>query len=56
MRGRAMKTQRKWRMKELSVEDGDGSSLTHLLTGVVNNGLQICTVQNRHLQHSSHIW
>lgn len=56
MRSRAMKTQKKRSVKELSVEAGDRSSLTHLLASVVYHALQICTIQNRHLQHSSNIW
>lgn len=55
MRSRAMKTE-ELEQEVLAVEGGDRSSLTHLLTSVVNHGLQICTVQKRHLQHSSHIW
>lgn len=41
---------------EAEREGAEGARETHLLASVVNHGLQICTIQNRHLQHSSNIW
>lgn len=51
----ATKTQRRQSTEELSM-GWLGSFWTHLLTSVLSHICQICTVQNRHLQHSKHIW